>query len=142
MKNKLDCQDIKTRSYQHQGNYIEGDKIWYQYKDASAWHGPASVICQRGNAVYVHCNGEVRKVAACRAKPCELRERDPEKKEEQNKEEDENKWNRWIEEDGNKENDQENEINEDEMVMTEDGLKDVIGAKYLRVANSGCFWRL
>ena len=43
------------------------------------------MICQRGNAVYVHCNGEVREVAACRAKPCELRERDSEKKKEQKK---------------------------------------------------------
>ena len=106
MKTKLkDCQDIRTRSYQHQGNYIEGDKIWYQYKDASAWHGPALVICQRGNAVYVHCNGEVRKVAECRVKPCELRERDSEKKEEQEK--DENEWNKWIDED------EKNEIVED-----------------------------
>ena len=64
MKKKLkDCQEIKTRSYQHQGDYIEGDKVWYQYKDTNAWHGPASVICQRGNSVYVHANGEVRKVA-------------------------------------------------------------------------------
>ena len=46
MKGKLkDCQDVRTRSYQHQDNYIEGDKIWYQYKDGNAWHGPASVIC-------------------------------------------------------------------------------------------------
>ena len=36
---------------------------------------------------YLHCNGEVRKVAACRVKPCELRERDSEKKEEQKKDE-------------------------------------------------------
>ena len=34
---------------------------------------------------------------------------------------------------------QENEIDEDDMVMTEDGLKDVIGAKYLKMANSVCF---
>ena len=28
MKKKLgDCQEIRTRSYQHQGNYIEGDKV-------------------------------------------------------------------------------------------------------------------
>ena len=34
MKTKLkECQDIRTRSYQHQGNYIEGDKIWYQNMD-------------------------------------------------------------------------------------------------------------
>ena len=36
MKTKLkDCQNIRVRSYQHQGNYIEGDKIWFQYKDIS-----------------------------------------------------------------------------------------------------------
>ena len=80
MKTKLkECQDIRPRSYRHQGNYIKGDKVWYQYKDASAWYGPASVICQRGNAVYIHCIGEVRKVAAYRVKPCELKERDSEK---------------------------------------------------------------
>ena len=100
MRGKLeDCQDVRVRSYQHQGEYKEGDKIWYQYKDMSAWYGPASVICQRGNAVFIHCNGEVRKVAACRAKPCELRERNSEKKEEQK-----------IEEDVNKDIEQENEI--------------------------------
>ena len=122
MKRKLmDCQDIRTRGYQHQGNYIEGDKIWYQYKDASVWHGPASVICQRGNVVYVHYNGEERKIAPCRAKTCELRERDPEKKEEQKKEEDENKWHKWIEEGENNKIVKDNEIKEDKMVMTEDG---------------------
>merc|ERR1712114_113854 len=92
MKKKLkDCQDISTRSYQHQGDYIEGDKVWYQYKDTTAWHGPASVICQRGNTVFVHANGEVRKLAACRVKPCELRERKSEEKEVQKEENDENK---------------------------------------------------
>merc|ERR1712112_461937 len=101
MKKKLgECQTIRTRRYQHQGNYIEGDKVWYQFKDTVAWHGPASVICQRGNTVYVHANGEVKKLAACRVKPCELRERKVDEKEEQNKERDEDKWNRWIEEDG------------------------------------------
>merc|ERR1712114_131168 len=124
------------------------DKVWYQFKDTVAWHGPASVICQRGNTVYVHANGEVKKLAACRVKPCELRERKSEKKEEQNKERDEDKWNRWIEEDGKMEEekgkteneDEENEeIEEEDMVMTEDGLKDAVGAKYLRTANSVCF---
>ena len=103
-------------------------------------HGPVSVICQRGNAVYVHCNGEVRAIVMeSRAKLCELREKDFEKKEEQKKEEDENKWNIWIEEDENKEIEKDNEIKEDEMVMAEDGLKDVIGAKYLRMDKSVCF---
>ena len=80
MKTKLkDCQNIRVRSYQHQGNYVEGDKIWFQYKDTSAWHGPASVIYQKGNTVFVHCNRQVVKVAACKAKPYELRERELEK---------------------------------------------------------------
>ena len=55
------------------------------------------MICQRGNKVYIHCNREVRIVAACRAKSCELREREQEKKEEKKKEEDEDRWNKWIE---------------------------------------------
>ena len=54
-----------------------------------AWHGPASVICQRGNTVYVHANGEIRKLAACRVKPCELRERKSEEKEIQKEDKDE-----------------------------------------------------
>ena len=104
MKTKLKkCQGIRTRSYQHQGTFIEGDKVWYQYKDGSAWHGPASVICQRGNTVFIHSNGEVRKVASCKVKPCELRERDAEKREEHTVEKrDENTWNKWIEEDEKK----------------------------------------
>ena len=122
MKGKIkDCQDIRVRSYQYQDAYKEGDKIWYQYKDMSAWYGPALVICQRGNSVFIHCNGEVRKVAACRAKPCELMERKKEKKEEQS-----------IEDDEKKDIEKEEEIEEEDMVMTEDGLKDAVGAKYLK----------
>ena len=49
LKTKMsECLDIRTRSYQHQGLYLEGDKVWYQYKDTNAWHGPASVLCQKG----------------------------------------------------------------------------------------------
>ena len=37
MKTKLkECQAIRTRSYQHQEYYIEGYKVWYQYKDGLA----------------------------------------------------------------------------------------------------------
>ena len=25
-----DCQDIRVREYQHRGNYVEGDKAWFQ----------------------------------------------------------------------------------------------------------------
>ena len=35
-------------------------------------HGPASVLCQRGNTVWIHNNREIRKVAKCRTKPYEL----------------------------------------------------------------------
>ena len=76
-----ECQGIRTRSYQHQDSYLEGDQVWYQYKDANAWHGPAAVLCQRGNLVWIHNNGEIRKVAVCRTKPYKLVKRmDPETK--------------------------------------------------------------
>ena len=48
--------------------------------------------------------GQVLKVAACKAKPYELRERELEKNEEQKKEGEGNYWNKWIDEDENKEN--------------------------------------
>merc|ERR1712112_344595 len=84
MKKKLkDCQDIRTRSYQHQWDYIEGDKVWYQYKDTSAWHGPASVICQRGISVYVHANGEEEERRRRKKKKEEEEERRKKKKEEE-----------------------------------------------------------
>ena len=72
-KKLKDCQGIRVRNYQHQGNYIAGDKVWYQYKDGNAWHGPAEVIYQKGNAVFIHSNGDVKKVAACKVKPYDLK---------------------------------------------------------------------
>jgi len=39
------------------------------------------VIYQKGNIVFIHSNGDVKKVAACRAKPYELKERKEEGKE-------------------------------------------------------------
>ena len=30
-----DCQKVGIRKYQHQGPYIEGDKVWYQYQDSN-----------------------------------------------------------------------------------------------------------
>ena len=106
MKTKLkDCQNIRVRSYQHQGNYVEEDKIW---------HGLASLINQKSNIVFLHCNGQVVKVAACKAKPYELRKRELEKNEEQKKEGEGNDWNKWIDEDENKENENEDENKEKE----------------------------
>merc|ERR1712163_4407 len=73
-------QGIRTRSYQHQDNYVQGDKVWFQYKDGLAWHGPGEVIYQKGNAVFIYSNGDVKKVAVCKVKPNELKERTEEKK--------------------------------------------------------------
>ena len=77
-----ECQGIRVRVYQHQDEYVSGDKVWFQYKDGLAWHGPGEVIYQKGNAVFIHSNGDVKKVAACKVKPYELKERNEENKEE------------------------------------------------------------
>ena len=76
-----ECQGIRVRSYQHQDKYVSGDKVWFQYQDSVAWHGPGEVIYQKGNAVFIHSKGDVTKVAACKVKPYELKERNEEKKE-------------------------------------------------------------
>merc|ERR1711873_66339 len=55
--------------------------------DGNAWHGPAEVIYQKGNAVFIHSNGYVKKVAACKVKPNDLKERTEEEKEAKNDEE-------------------------------------------------------
>merc|ERR1712240_208764 len=69
-----DCQGIRVRSYQHQGNYIAGDKLWYQYKEGNVWHGPAEVICQKGNTILIHGNSDINKIATCKVKPYDLTE--------------------------------------------------------------------
>ena len=46
--------------------------------------------------MFIHSNGDVKKVAACKVKPYELKERNEENKEGKR---DENCWNRMIEED-------------------------------------------
>ena len=138
-----DCQGIRVRSYQHQGNYIAGDKVWYQYKDGNAWHGPAEVIYQKGNAVFIHSNGDVKKVAACKIKPYELKERTEEKKEANR---DEEKCPEIIEEENKVENDDKKEESEaeieeieDENEVRRDLQNDIIGAKYLQVEKSVYF---
>merc|ERR1712126_783509 len=70
-----DCQRIRVRSYKYQENYIARDKVWYQYEDGNAWHGPAEVIYQKGNAIFIHGNGDVKKIAAYKIKPYDLKER-------------------------------------------------------------------
>ena len=63
-------------AHQHQGLYLEGDKVWYQNKDGKSWCGPAVVHCQKGRSVCIHLIGEMKKVAACKVNPYELVERD------------------------------------------------------------------
>ena len=138
-----DCQGIWVRSYQHQGNYIARDKVWYQYKDGNAWHGPAEVIYQKGNAIFIHSNGDVKKIAACKIKPYDLRERT---EEENDPKDDEEKSSETVQEDNSSENNDDNEeINaeteetENENEVRRDHQNDVIGAKYLQVEKSVYF---
>ena len=77
MKRKLkECQGIRTQAYQHLGDYIEGDRVWYQPMNGNSWLGPAAVLCQRGQSVWLHMNGDIKKVAACKVKPFELIDRE------------------------------------------------------------------
>ena len=73
MRKKLkDCQSLRVRDYQHRRNYVEGDKVWFQPLNGNAWIGPALVVTQRGQSVYLHTHGDLKKIAACRVKPFEL----------------------------------------------------------------------
>ena len=73
MRKKLkDCQNIQVRDYQHRQDYVEGDKVWFQPLNGNAWLGPALVVTQRGQSVYLHTHGDLKKIAACRVKPYEL----------------------------------------------------------------------
>lgn len=103
---------------------MEENKVWYQPLNGNAWLGPAVVLCQYGQSVWLHFNGEIRKVVSCRVKPYELLYR------------------KSINDDGSMEDKRE--------VMLEDGLEDMdnlctdlspdsIGAKYPRMANSVSF---
>ena len=101
------------------------------------------MIYQKGNAVFIHSNGDVKKVAACKVKPYELKERIEENKEEKR---DEEICPQIIEEENKVENDdkkEESEVEveeiEDENEVRRDLQNDVIGAKYLQVEKSVYF---
>ena len=73
LRRKLkDCQNLRVRDYQHRRNYVERDKVWFQPLNGNAWIGPALVVTQRGQSVYLHTHGDLMKIAACRVKPFEL----------------------------------------------------------------------
>ena len=86
--------------------------VWYQYKDGNVQHGPGEVIYQKGNAVFIHSNGDVKKVAMCKVKPYELKERNEEKNEEKR---DKERQNKIIEEDNKVESNDKEEEKEIEM---------------------------
>ena len=66
MRKKLkECQGQRVMAYQHLGEYLEGDKVWYQPLNGNAWLGPAAVLCQRGASVWLHSQGDIKKVAVC-----------------------------------------------------------------------------
>merc|ERR1712112_399306 len=128
MRKKLkECQEIRTRSYQHLEKYIIGDKIWYQHQNGNAWFGPAEVIFQKGNSIFIYNNGDIKKVAMCRAKPYELKT----KKNEQESPEVENRVQNEVED--------EIELEEIQNETRKDLQNDVIGAKYLQVEKSVYF---
>merc|ERR1712240_782985 len=113
-KKLKDCQKIPVRTYQHQGNYIAGDKIWFQHNEGNAWHGPAEVVHQKGNTIFAYFNGEMRKVAMCKAKPYNLVERIGELPEKNNKEDEIHDVANEIEETQKQENTEENKTVETE----------------------------
>ena len=110
-------------SYQHLGGYLEGDKVWYQPFNGNTWFGPAAVLCQGGQSVWLHSHGVIRKVAACRVKPYELIYREMAKIEEIYVKK------QVILEDG---------LDDVENLLT-DSDKDSICAKYLKMSNSVSF---
>ena len=60
MRKKLrDCQDVCVHKYQHHGNYMEGDKVWFQPLNGNAWIGLALVVTQRGQSAYLHTHGDL-----------------------------------------------------------------------------------
>ena len=99
--------------------------------------------------MFINSNGDVKKVAIYKEKPYELKERKEESKEKKLEKPD---WNKWIEEDEKgkheevneeekDEQEEESEEKENEKEVENEGLKDVIGAKYLKMEKSVCFFR-
>ena len=149
MRRKLkECQGLRTQAYQHIGDYIEGDKVWYQPLNGNSWLGPAAVLCQRGQSVWLHTSGDIKKAAACKVKPYELIDRESEEyKRLIDQESDEYKKNsrKVMLEDGLKDveslMDPEKEIQRDALKLA-DVTSDNVGTNYLKIINSVSFFDL
>ena len=45
MRRKLkECQGIRTQAYKHIGDYVEGDKVWYQPMNDNSCHGEIFLV--------------------------------------------------------------------------------------------------
>ena len=65
MQMKLkECQGMRVRVYQHQGQYLEGDKVWYQHQGSNAWLCPAKLVYHKANKVWLHTNGDIKEEIA------------------------------------------------------------------------------
>lgn len=56
-----DCQGVRVREYHHRGQYLKGDRVWYQHQDFNAWVGPAEVVHYKENKVWLYTNMEICK---------------------------------------------------------------------------------
>ena len=61
--------------YKHIYQYIEGDKVRYQYQDLNTWLGLLEVIYHKDNKVWLYNNSNIEKLAPCKVKLYELIER-------------------------------------------------------------------
>ena len=109
---------------------MKGDKVWFQPLNRNSWLGPAAVLCQIGQSIWLLTHGDVKKVAACRVKPFQLVDRESLKNE--SKESAERR--QVMLEDG---------LQDVDSLQNEDNLKDeekdTVGAKYLKMVNSVSF---
>merc|ERR1712240_872914 len=90
--------------------------------------------------IFIHGNGDVKKIAACKIKPYDLRERTEEENDPKDGEE---KSPETVQEDNSSENNDDNEEIDAETEETDDKNEvrrdlqnDIIGAKYLQVEKS------
>ena len=131
MKWKLkECQGIQVQSYQHLDEYIEGDLVWYQPLNGSSWLGPVAVICERGQSVWIHAAGDIKKVVACKVKPLQLIDREVTDRSPKN----------VMLEDGLE--DVKNLVNAEKQEENDNLKEDNVGAKYLRLVNTVSFSEL
>ena len=117
----------------HRGQYLKGDRVWYQHQESNAWLGPVKVLHHREYKAWIYKGGNLIKVAACRVKPYELIPREKvEKKEVETLEETYSTSEEKLEKD------------DDEKTVEKFYIaKDAIGVKYMEMERSVCFfWKI